>query len=80
VRRETEGRRPALADLRESGSIEQDADVVMFLHRDREPEGPRIETELMVAKQRNGPTDDVRLAFIPQYVRFESFQHGQTAA
>ena len=80
VRRETEGRRPALADLRESGSIEQDADVVMFLHREREPEGDRIETDLMVAKQRNGPTDDVKLAFIPQFVRFESFQHGDTAA
>ena len=80
VRRETEGRRPALADLRESGSIEQDADVVMFLHRDREPDGSRIETELLIAKQRNGPTEDIKLAFIPQFVRFESFQHGQTAA
>lgn len=77
VRRETEGRRPALADLRESGSIEQDADVVMFLHREREPEGPRIETDLMVAKQRNGPTEDVKLAFIPRFVRFESYQHGE---
>ena len=80
VRRETEGRRPALADLRESGSIEQDADVVMFLHREREPEGTQIETDLMVAKQRNGPTDDVKLAFVPRFVRFESFQHGETAA
>ena len=80
VRRETEGRRPALADLRESGSIEQDADVVMFLHRDREPDGPQVETELMVAKQRNGPTEDIKLAFVPRYVRFESFQHGQSAA
>lgn len=80
VRRETEGRRPALADLRESGSIEQDADVVMFLHRDREPDGSRIETELLIAKQRNGPTEDIKLAFIPQFVRFESFQHGETAA
>lgn len=79
VRRETEGRRPVLADLRESGSIEQDADVVMFLHRDQPPSSGRIETELMVAKQRNGPTDDVKLAFIPQFVRFESFQHGDTA-
>ena len=80
VRRETEGRRPALADLRESGSIEQDADVVMFLHREREPEGPRIETDLMVAKQRNGPTEDVKLAFIPRFVRFESYQHGEIEA
>lgn len=78
VRRETEGRRPVLADLRESGSIEQDADVVMFLHRERESEGGRIETDLLVAKQRNGPTDDVKLAFIPRLVRFESYQHNDT--
>ena len=80
VRRETEGRRPALADLRESGSIEQDADVVMFLHREREPEGTQVETDLMVAKQRNGPTEDIKLAFVPRFVRFESFQHGEPAA
>ena len=78
VRRETEGRRPVLADLRESGSIEQDADVVIFLHRERESEGGRIETDLMVAKQRNGPTDDVKIAFVPQFVRFESFQRNDT--
>ncbi len=80
VRRETEGRRPVLADLRESGSIEQDADVVIFLHRERESEGGRIETDLMVAKQRNGPTDDVKIAFVPQFVRFESFQRNDTPA
>ncbi|MEW5816029.1 MAG: replicative DNA helicase [Spirochaetota bacterium] len=79
VRRETEGKRPNLADLRESGSIEQDADVVIFLHRDRgtELEGSgqpvsNIETELILAKQRNGPVGTIRLAFIPQYTKFES--------
>ncbi len=78
VRRETEGKRPTLADLRESGSIEQDADVVIFLHRergyDREGEagpGDNVETEVIVAKQRNGPVGTVKLAFLPQYTKFE---------
>ncbi|MFP4562750.1 MAG: replicative DNA helicase [Spirochaetia bacterium] len=78
VRRETEGKRPSLADLRESGSIEQDADVVIFLHRDRgteaksEEETPsNILTELILAKQRNGPIGTVEIAFIPKYTKFE---------
>jgi replicative DNA helicase len=74
VRREAEGQKPSLADLRESGSIEQDAYVVLFLHRERsgdtEPGGD-VETDLIVAKQRNGPTGALKLAFVPQYVRFE---------
>jgi replicative DNA helicase len=77
VRRESEGKRPTLADLRESGSIEQDADVVMFLHRERiadsDDDGPgNVETELIVAKQRNGPVGTVKMAFIPKYTKFES--------
>lgn len=80
VGRQTEGKAPSLADLRESGSIEQDADVVMFLHRERgterdaRDEGPvsNIETELIVAKQRNGPVGTVKIVFLPQYTRFES--------
>ena len=79
VRRETEGKQPTLADLRESGSIEQDADVVMFLHRERGTERDaqdggmnNIATELIVAKQRNGPVGTVRLAFLPEYTKFES--------
>jgi replicative DNA helicase len=78
VRRETEGKTPTLADLRESGSIEQDADVVIFLHRERQndqdaEESPHvIETQLVIAKQRNGPTGTRKLAYIPQYTRFES--------
>jgi replicative DNA helicase len=79
VRRETEGKHPTLADLRESGSIEQDADVVIFLHRERidqSGEGGKaapavMRTEVIVAKQRNGPIGTVELAFIPQYTRFE---------
>ena len=76
VGRQSEGEPPKLSDLRESGSIEQDADVVMFLHRDRmgsedEPGSDR-KTELIVAKQRNGPVGKVELVFVPQYTKFES--------
>jgi replicative DNA helicase len=75
VGRQSEGKPPGLADLRESGAIEQDADMVMFLHRDRgiEETGPSniIETDLIIAKQRNGPVGIVKLAFIPHFTRFE---------
>jgi replicative DNA helicase len=68
-------KRPLLGDLRESGSIEQDADLVMFLYRDevynRDSEA-RGEAELIVAKHRNGPTDTVKLAFMNQYTKFAS--------
>lgn len=67
--------RPMLSDLRESGSIEQDADVVGFLYRDdyynRESEKKNI-AELIIAKQRNGPTGTVELAFIGKYAKFGS--------
>jgi replicative DNA helicase len=78
LKREAEGKQPTLADLRESGSIEQDADLILFLHRDRESNktreerSPVIETELIVAKQRNGPIGRVNVAFLPAYTRFES--------
>lgn len=61
-------KRPILSDLRESGSIEQDADVVMFLHRP--DENNRNEIELTVAKQRNGPTGVVKLEFESKYTKF----------
>jgi replicative DNA helicase len=73
---EREDRRPQLADLRESGAIEQDADVVMFSHRpnafkpDEAPE-ERAKTELLIAKQRNGPTDRIHFVFRNAYTRFE---------
>jgi replicative DNA helicase len=67
--------RPQLSDLRESGSIEQDADVVMFIVRpavyDRDVEDPR-RAELIVAKQRNGPIGDIDLVFQHEFTRFEN--------
>ncbi|MCY4483629.1 MAG: replicative DNA helicase [Spirochaetaceae bacterium] len=74
VRRETEGKLPNLADLRESGSIEQDADVVRFLHRERGTDENlnERETDLIVAKQRNGPVGKINLTFFPEYTTFEA--------
>jgi len=75
-------KRPMLADLRESGAIEQDADVVMFLYRD-EVYNPESQdqgiAEIIVAKHRNGPTDTVRLAFLPQYTRFANMARNPAA-
>ncbi len=83
VRRDAEGKKPMLADLRESGSIEQDADVVMFLHRERvtstkdgSDKDQAIETELIVAKQRNGPIGDINILFLPRYTKFVSRTQG----
>lgn len=67
--------RPMLSDLRESGAIEQDADVVMFLynddyyHKDREKKNI---TEIIIAKQRNGPTGTVELVWLPEYTKFHN--------
>ena len=75
--------RPQLSDLRESGALEQDADVVMFIFREdmyavdgeRNPETEGT-AEIIVGKQRNGPTGTVRLAFLKQYTRFENLAQG----
>ena len=71
-----EEKRPVLSDLRESGAIEQDADVVIFIHRETEgstDEGkPMFKYELVIAKQRNGPVDNVDVVFRNAYTTFES--------
>jgi replicative DNA helicase len=67
-------KRPNLADLRESGSLEQDSDVVMFIYRDALYDREKADdgdTELIVAKHRNGPTGTVHLTFLPRFARFE---------
>jgi replicative DNA helicase len=78
VNRSSEDRqdhKPRLADLRESGSIEQDADTVMLLHRPEMHEPGQHEgvLEVIVAKQRNGPTGEVTLTYLKQFMRFENF-------
>src|SRR3990170_3148882 len=85
----TSDKRPMLSHLRESGSIEQDADVVLFLYR---PEVYGFEVwpgtqetckgaaEIIISKQRNGPTGDVKLAFIKEYARFENLAHARQIA
>ena len=82
--RRGDDKRPMLSDLRESGSIEQDADVVAFIHResyynhDKEElsEADQAKSEIIIAKQRNGPTDTVHLNFIERLTRFENPDSG----
>jgi len=84
-------KRPQLSDLRESGAIEQDADVVMFVYRPEfymshldNDDPKRLEVkgkaEILVAKQRNGPTGKVELTFVKDYVRFENLARGYASA
>ena len=78
VRREVKDDKPSLSDLRESGSIEQDADVVLFLHDakkkdDKEDQDVSAgkEVDIIIAKNRNGPIGETQLLFLPSYTRFE---------
>jgi replicative DNA helicase len=78
-------KKPMLSDLRESGSIEQDADLVAFIHRDsyynkdengEEDPDSKGKAEIIIAKQRNGPTGSVHLAYLSDYTRFENLSEG----
>jgi len=72
-------RRPMLSDIRESGSIEQDADIILFVYRDEvyNPDSPdKGSAEIIIAKQRNGPIGTVRLAFIGEHTKFANFAAG----
>ncbi len=77
------GHRPQLSDLRESGSLEQDADVVLFIYRDevyhRTDENAGL-AEVIIGKQRNGPIGSIQLAFLREYTRFENLWKGDGSA
>ena len=80
---ERTGNRPQLSDLRESGAIEQDADLILFIYRDeiynRAEDNPnKGKAEIIIGKQRNGPTGKVDLAFLDKFTTFKELYRGET--
>jgi replicative DNA helicase len=77
----THSKKPVLADLRESGALEQDADIVMFIYRD-EFYNPDSEwkglAEVIVSKNRSGPTKNIQLTWLSRYTAFENYVSGET--
>jgi replicative DNA helicase len=80
VEQRTGNHRPQLSDLRESGAIEQDADIVLFVYRDevynKEDENVKGKAEIIIGKQRNGPIGTANCAFVKDFARFENLAEG----